>query len=125
MPWHGILEVEFFDVSGMDFIGYFAPSNQNQYMILMVHYVSKWVEAVAFPTNDVKVVIKFLKNMFTRFRTLRAIIITDEGSHLCNQTFETLLAKYGVKHKITTTYHTQTSGQAEILKKKSKQFWKR
>ncbi|XP_022859597.1 uncharacterized protein LOC111380304 [Olea europaea var. sylvestris] len=72
-------------------------------------YVSKWVEAVALPTNDVKVVIEFLKNIFTPFGTPRAII-SDGGTHFCNHQFEQLLAKYGVKDRIATAYHPQTSG---------------
>lgn len=73
-----------------------------------VDYVSKWVEISTFLTNDVKVVTKFLKkNIFIRFGTPRAII-NNEISHFCNKAFEALLAKYGVKHKVATTYHAQT-----------------
>ena len=77
-------------------------------------YVSKWVEVVATPTNDVKVVLKFLqKNIFTQFRAPRAII-SDEGSHFSNKVFNAFLAKYGVKHKVALAYHPQTNGQAEV-----------
>lgn len=66
MPLHRILEVELFDVWGTDFMGPFVPSNQNQYIFVAVDYISKWIVATAFPTNDSKVVIKFLKkNIFT------------------------------------------------------------
>nr|GEV78592.1 hypothetical protein [Tanacetum cinerariifolium] len=37
-----------------------------------VGYLSKWVEAKALPTNDARVVVKFLKSLFSRFeRTVR------------------------------------------------------
>ena len=37
--------------------------------MVAVDYVSKWVEVVAAPKNDAKIVIKFLKkNIFSRFR---------------------------------------------------------
>ena len=86
------------------------------YILLAMDYVSKWVEAVATPTNDAKVVLKFLqKNIFTRFRAPRAII-SDEGSHFCNKVFNALLAKYGVKHKVASTDHLQMNGQI-ILEK--------
>nr|GEV55346.1 reverse transcriptase domain-containing protein [Tanacetum cinerariifolium] len=39
-----------------------------------VDYLSKWVEAKALPTNDARVVVKFLKSLFSRFGTLKAII---------------------------------------------------
>ena len=71
----------------------------------VVDYVSKWVEAVALPTNDAKVVLKFLKiHIFTRFGTPRAII-SDGGMRFINQLVKNILAKYGVRHKVVTTYH--------------------
>ncbi len=85
MPLHDILEVELFDVWGIDFIGLFPSSHGNKYILVGVDYVSKWVEAITTPTNDTKVVTRFLKkNIFTRFCTPRAII-NDGGSHFCNQ----------------------------------------
>ncbi|VVA38019.1 PREDICTED: LOW QUALITY PROTEIN, partial [Prunus dulcis] len=76
-----------------------------------VDYVSKWVEAVALPTNDAKSVLGFLrKNIFPHFGTPRAII-SDGGMHFCNRSFNSLLAKYGITHKVATPYHPQTSGQ--------------
>ena len=67
-PLKGILEVELFDVWGIDFMGPFPSSYNNKYILLVVDYVSKWVEAIATQTNDAKVVLKFLKhNIFTRF----------------------------------------------------------
>ncbi|XP_022876808.1 uncharacterized protein LOC111395013 [Olea europaea var. sylvestris] len=62
-----------------------------EYLLVVVDYVSKWVEAVALPTKDVKV-------------------------------FESLLAKYGVRHRIATLYHPQTSGQVEISNQELKRI---
>ncbi|WKA09007.1 hypothetical protein VitviT2T_026686 [Vitis vinifera] len=85
-----------------------------------VDYVSKWVEAVSCKHNDHRVVIKFLKeNIFSRFGVPKAII-SDGGTHFCNKPFETLLAKYGVKHKVATPYHPQTSGQVELANRETK-----
>ncbi|XP_024009416.1 uncharacterized protein LOC112084499 [Eutrema salsugineum] len=55
MPENFILEVEIFDVWGIDFMGPFPTSFGNQYILVAVDYVSKWVEAIASPTNDAKV----------------------------------------------------------------------
>ena len=74
-PLKSILEVELFDVWGIDVMGPFLSSSNNKYILLVVDYVSKWVEAIATQTNDVKVVLTFLrKNIFTRFGTPRALI---------------------------------------------------
>ena len=52
--------MELFDVWGIDFVDPFPPSYNNLYILVAVDYISKWVEAIAIPTNDFKVVIKFL-----------------------------------------------------------------
>ncbi|XP_022858978.1 uncharacterized protein LOC111379771 [Olea europaea var. sylvestris] len=57
---------------------------------MKLDYVSKWVEAVALPTNDSK--------------------------------FEQLLNKYGVKHRVATPYHPQTSGQVEVSNRQLKRI---
>ena len=61
----------------------------------------------------------FLTNIFSRFGVPKAII-SDGGAHFCNRPFETLLAKYGVKHKVATPYHPQTSGQVELANREIK-----
>ncbi|XP_070032023.1 uncharacterized protein [Nicotiana tomentosiformis] len=91
MPLKGILEVEIFDAWGIDFMGPFPTSNGHRYILVTVDYVSKWVEVVALPMNDAKVV----------------------GN---------LLAKYGVRHKVATAYHPQTSGQVEVSNREVKQI---
>ncbi|XP_062103323.1 uncharacterized protein LOC133814372 [Humulus lupulus] len=52
MSLNVILEVELFDVWGIDFMGPFPSSYNNKYILLAMDYVSKWVEAAATPTND-------------------------------------------------------------------------
>ncbi|WMV37705.1 hypothetical protein MTR67_031090 [Solanum verrucosum] len=109
-----ILEVELFDVWGIDLMGPFVSSLGNNYILVAVDYVSKWVEVIALPNNEGKSVVQFLKRyIFARFGTPRAII-SDGGSHFCNRWFSMALSKYGVKHKVATPYHPQTSGQVEV-----------
>ena len=65
-------------------MGLFPPSFGFEYILVVVDYVSKWIEAVATRTNDHKVVIKFVQsNIFSRFRFLHAII-SDNRSHFKN-----------------------------------------
>nr|GEU95442.1 reverse transcriptase domain-containing protein [Tanacetum cinerariifolium] len=59
-----------------------------------VDYLSKWVEAKVLPTNDARVVVKFLKSLFSRFGIPRAII-SDHGTHFCNDQFTRVMIKYG------------------------------
>ncbi|KAM1610870.1 hypothetical protein ACFXTN_021234 [Malus domestica] len=53
------------------------------------------------------------------------VIISDGGSHFCNRTIDALLRKYNVKHKVSTPYHPQTNGQAEVSNKEIKQILKK
>lgn len=56
-------------------MGPFIKSFGNLYILVVVDYVSKWIEAMATPTNDAKFVTKFLiKNIFSRLVTPRVII---------------------------------------------------
>nr|GFA84542.1 reverse transcriptase domain-containing protein [Tanacetum cinerariifolium] len=112
MPQNSIQICEIFDVWGIDFMGPFPSSRGNKYILLAVDYLSKWVEAKALPTNDARVVCKFLKSLFARFGAPRAII-SDRDTHVCNDQFLKVMLKYGVTHRLSTAYHPQTSRQVE------------
>lgn len=72
---------------------------------LEVDYVSKWVEAIASPKTDHKIIIKFIKkNIFTHFCTPR-VLISDRGSHFCNSQLATALKHYDNRHKVASPYH--------------------
>nr|GEX35154.1 reverse transcriptase domain-containing protein [Tanacetum cinerariifolium] len=96
----------------------------NKYILVAVDYLSKWVEARALPTNDARVVVKFLKSLFARFGTPRAII-SDRETHFCNDKFSKVMSKYGVTHRLATTYHPQTSRQVEVFDRGLKRILER
>ena len=103
-------------------MGPFPLSYGHKYILLAVDYVSKWVEAIPTFTCDAKVVQRFIKsNIFSRFETPRRVI-SDEGSHFCNKLFASLLAKYGVKHRVSLAYHPQSNGQAEVSNREIKKI---
>ncbi|GJS51363.1 reverse transcriptase domain-containing protein [Tanacetum coccineum] len=109
---------------GIDFMGPFPSSRGNKYILVAVDYLSKWVEAKALPTNDARVVCKFLKSLFSRFGAPRAII-SDRGTHFCNDQFSKVMLKYGVTHRLSTAYHPQTSGQVEVSNRGLKRILER
>ncbi|GJX88813.1 reverse transcriptase domain-containing protein [Tanacetum coccineum] len=82
------------------------------------------VEAKALPTNAARVVVKFLKSLFAGFGTPRAII-SDRGTHFCNDKFAKVMSKYGVTHLLSTAYHPQMSGQFEVLNRGLKRILER
>ncbi|GJS79916.1 reverse transcriptase domain-containing protein, partial [Tanacetum coccineum] len=124
MPQNAIQVCEIFDLWGIDFMGPFPSSRGNKYILVAVDYLSKWVEAKALPTNDARVVVKFLKSLFSRFGAPRAII-SDRGTHFCNDKFDKVMSKYGVTHRLSTPYHPQTSGQVEVTNRGLKRILER
>lgn len=96
-------------------MGPFPSSNENKYILVSVHYVSKWIEVIASLTNDANIVTKMFKNViFSRFGTHR-LVINDGGSHFISKCFKILLFKYGVKHRVATPYHSKTNEHVKSL----------
>lgn len=103
-------------------MGPFPKSFGYQYILLVVDYVSRWMEAIPTVATDFNTILKFLqKNILMRFGTPRALI-SNEGSYFNNRWLWSLLVKYGVKHKITTPYHPQANGQAELANQEIKEI---
>ena len=85
-------------------MGSFPNSFSNLYNVLVVDYVSKWVEAIATRTDDSKVVIDFIKaNIFARLSLLLATI-GDRSTHFYNPSIEAFAKKHGVTHKVSMAY---------------------
>ncbi|GJV77233.1 reverse transcriptase domain-containing protein [Tanacetum coccineum] len=124
MPQNSIQVCEIFDVWGIDFMGPFPSSRGNKYILVAVDYLSKWVEAKALPTNDARVVCKFLKSLFARFDAPGAII-SDRGTYFCNDQFTKVMLKYGVTRRLFTAYHPQTSGQVKVSNRGLKRILER
>ncbi|GKA34141.1 reverse transcriptase domain-containing protein [Tanacetum coccineum] len=99
MPYNPVQICEIFDVWGIDFMGLFSSLRGNRYIFVAVDYVSKWVEAKA--------------------------IISDRGTHFCSNQFSNVLKEYGVTHKLSASYHSQTSGQVEVSNRGLKRILER
>nr|GEW93579.1 reverse transcriptase domain-containing protein [Tanacetum cinerariifolium] len=82
------------------------------YLWPLVTYQNGWKQK-ALPTNDARVICKILKSLFDRSGTPRAII-SDHGTHFCNDQFIKVMLKCRVTHRLATAYHPHTSGQVEV-----------
>nr|GEY79613.1 reverse transcriptase domain-containing protein [Tanacetum cinerariifolium] len=65
---------------GIDFMALLPSSRGNKYILVVVDYLSKWVEVKALPITDARVVCKILKSLFARFGTPHDII-SDLGEN--------------------------------------------
>jgi hypothetical protein len=87
MPMTSNLQIDIFDVLGIDFMGPFPNSEGCEYILVAVDYVSKWVEALPCRAADVMHSKKmFHEVIFLRYAVQR-IVISDGGSHFIDQTF--------------------------------------
>ena len=122
MPLQNIMEVDVFYCWGIDFMGPFPSCAGNEYILVVVDYVSKWVEVMATSRNDAKIVVKFIKKyIFSRFGVPR-ILISDGGSHFYNTQLQKVLSQYHVNHRVASPYHPQTNGQVEVSNRELKKI---
>ena len=92
----------------------FPSSFGNLYILLAVDYVSKWVEAIAYPRDYANTVVGFIqRNILSRFGAPRTII-SDEGSHFENKLFAKIISRYGIRHVMGLAYHPQSNGQQKF-----------
>jgi hypothetical protein len=91
-------------------MGPFPKSKNNEYILVVVDYVSKWVEAMpcrnANARNSKKM---FYEIIFSRFRVPRMVISYGE-THFTDRKFHAYLRNHGIHHNVSTPYHPQTSG---------------
>ena len=101
-------------------MGHFPMSEQCEYILVAVDYVSKWFEALPCVAADLKSSKRmFQKIIFPRIGVPR-VVISDGGSHFIDKTFTKCLNELGVDHRVATPCHPQTSGQAETSNKQIK-----
>jgi len=102
MPLISNLQIELFDVWGIDYMGPFSPSKKYEYILVVVDYVSKWVKVM--PCRNAKSMHSkkmFEEIIFPRFGVPR-IVIRDGGSHFIDKRFEQYLLKDGICHNVAT-----------------------
>ncbi|GJQ99164.1 reverse transcriptase domain-containing protein [Tanacetum coccineum] len=88
-------------------------------------YLSIWVEAKASPPMDATGCPFRIWKALCPIRNPPEAIISDRGTHFCNDQFAKVMLKYGVTHRLSTAYHPQTSGQVEVSNRGLKRILER
>jgi hypothetical protein len=88
MPLTLSLQIDIFDVWGLDFMGPFPNSEGCKYILVVVDYVSKWVEALPCRAADAMHSKRmFHEVIFPRYK-VTIIVISDGGSHFIDRTVQ-------------------------------------
>jgi hypothetical protein len=117
-PLHPIIVVNPFSKWGIDFMQCRHTSVEGYgYIIVVVDYFTRWVEAMPIFSNDDKTATLFVFNhIISRFGVFKAIVI-DHGSHFCNHMMVELSDKLGFLHDNSSPYYPQSNGQFEVINK--------
>lgn len=95
------------------------------YIMVIVDYFTKWVEAMPTLNNSGKMAaIFFFNHVVSRFGVPQAIV-TNHGSHFCNHMMVELTAKLGLSHDSSTPYYPQANEQVEAINKVLKRMLQR
>jgi hypothetical protein len=114
------LQIDLFDGWGIDFMGPFKNSHRFEHILVMVDYVSKWVEAMPCRKPSTEASIAMIKSMmFPRFATPR-ILISYGGTHFTGKNFKKCLSKLGIEHRVSMAYHPQTNRKAKTSNRQLK-----
>jgi transposase InsO family protein len=104
MPLKYNLQIDLFHVWGIDFMGSFKNSQGYEYILVMVDYVSKWVEAMPCRKASTEEFITMIKNVIFPHLGTPRILISDGGTHFTGKNFKRCLSKLGIEHGVSTTY---------------------
>jgi len=98
---------------GLDIVGPLPRSTKgNLYIIVLVDYLTKWVEAEATDKIESDNVISFLSKVFAR-HGIPEILVTDNGPQFRSDKTKSFLDLYGVYVHFTSTYHPESNGEVE------------
>jgi len=103
-----------FETIGVDIFGPLVLSDKgNKYIITATDYLTKWVEAIAIPSQTALDVALFLLNHIICRHGAPMNIISDRGTQFLSEVVEQLLIFFSIVHNKTSGYHPQTNALTE------------
>ena len=98
---------------GLDLVGpLYTTARGNRYIIVLVDYLTKWVEAEPLEKTESEDVIRFLINVFSR-HGIPELLITDNGPQLISDKTKAFLDLHDVYVHNVATYHPPSNGEVE------------
>ena len=104
-----------FSMWGIDVIGQIYPkaSNGHHFILLVINYFTKWVEAVFYANVTKGVVCRFIKKEIICRYGLPKRIITDNVSNLNNTMMKKVCSQFKIKHHNSAPYRLKMNGAVE------------
>lgn len=103
---HPVIAIDPFSKWGTNFTTCHPPSAEgHKYIIVVVDYFTKWVEAMPTYLNDGKTTTLFTFNhIIARFRVSKQLVI-DHGSHFQNAMMTELSTQLGFRQEHSSPYY--------------------
>ncbi len=100
----------------MDIIGPLPnTSDGNRYILVVVDYFTKWLEAYAIPNQEVRTIAqKLVDEWICRYGAMQRLH-TDQGRNFESAVFKEIIDILGIKKTRTTPYHPQSDGLVERM----------
>ncbi|KAK3882655.1 hypothetical protein Pcinc_001909 [Petrolisthes cinctipes] len=91
------------------------------HILVIVDYLTKWVEAFPLMCKEGKEVLKCYENNICYRFGFPKVLITDNGTEFCNKQLDKFCEDNHIAHRVTTPYHPQSNGLVEVTNKAVKQ----
>ncbi|XP_060182545.1 uncharacterized protein LOC132612256 [Lycium barbarum] len=113
-----------FVASGMDVVGPIEPatSNDHQFSLVAIDYITKWVEATSHKSVMKKVVADFVPNHIICRSGVPESIITDNGENLNSHLMKDICEQFKITHQNSIAYRPQINRALEAANKNIKRI---
>ena len=109
---------------GIDVIGAIEPkvSNEHRFILFVIDYFTKWVEAASYASVTRSVVVRFIKKEIICRYGLPRKTITDNATNLNNKMMKEMCEDFRIQHHNSTPYRPKMNGVVKVANKNIKKI---
>ena len=102
-----------FDRVGMDVIQFLKSHSGNQYAVVFVDYLTKWLEVFATSDQTALTIAHLFVQQIVSRHGVPTELLSDRGTAFLSKLMQAICEVMGVHKVNTTAYHPQTDGLVE------------
>ena len=91
----------------------YRASNGHRFILVVIDYFTKWVEAASYASVTRSVVVKFIKKEIICRYGLPKKIITNNATNLNNKMMKEMCEDFRIQHHNSTPYRPKMNGVVE------------